>query len=149
MLIIWGQSSCLVLCPVAVRAVMRGAHPLLCLLSRFMMPHLRYSWPWQPHWSVMLPGVRRLEGGDLVVLPMACWLPHFSLPPAAVDNSMQTCAQMTSGLEVCLVWHFAVHRQSWLSLPAVGSSFGVRVFRNGNKPDWGQNRDQRVEFLSV
>lgn len=70
------------------------------------MPHLCHPCPWQQHWSAVLcSGVWRLEDRDLVVPVTACWLPHFSLPPAAVDDLVQTCAQMTSISERVCVSH--------------------------------------------
>lgn len=47
----------------------------------------------------------RLEDSDLIVPVTARWLSHFSLPPAAVDDSVQRCAQMTSISERVCVSH--------------------------------------------
>ena len=70
------------------------------------MPHLCHPCPWQQRRSVVLcSGMWRLEDSDLIVPVTACWLPHFSLPPAAVDDSVQTCAQMTSISERVCVSH--------------------------------------------
>ena len=76
-----------------------------------------------------------------VLFPSTCSSGWLGADMCTDDIYFRTC--------LCLSWHFRIHRQSWLSPAAVGSSPGVRVSRSGNKPDGDQNWELKVEFLSV
>lgn len=69
------------------------------------MPHLCHPCPGNNAEAVLCSEVWRLEDSDLIVPVTACWFPHLFLPPAAVDDSVQTCAQMPSISERVCVSH--------------------------------------------